>query len=397
MHLGRILILLVIALPIVGCVKRPWIEAGAQPMGALEQSTAEDQASKQLDSSNQWTGHITAYAAMCPPIPNARLQLPVVSPDAQWIAYLKSDDTQDSADSDSLITGKGLHGTSLWVRPLNKEEEPKAVAYHGASWPSWSADGRILAFVTFDQNRHSSLGIYDIQSGVIERKAVGLRCVLMPSIAPNHEHVAVCAYGEVPDQALIFIIDPRTSQAQPGPPAGTGAQLLPRWISNDTLIYLETSQDGVSLNRWTLGDQTVTKVAHLPGPSSIFDVQHLLTCINDPIRPDIGAYAYFNPAENRIEVFNFTSGTTRVLPAGFQGGSWWGDDWLVASSDDRVELVSSRRTSGDADRPRMLRALTGRWMPIWADHERQSVILVGEAESLDTFSLMQLWLVAEDE
>ena len=394
----RFLILAVVVLLGIGCTnKQPWDEAGAQLMDTGEQPVIEQKANASNNPTNRWSGRITAYAVTRPPIPNSRLQLPAVSPDGKRIAYLKSDDPEAVISSDGLITGKGLNGISLWVRSVDEKVEPTAVAYAGACWPSWSADGRILAFVTFDQDRRSALGLFDVQTGVIERKAVGLRCVLMPTIAPDHAHIAICAYGELPDHTLIFIIDRDTNKTTPGPPAGDGAQLLPRWINSDTLIYLETSRQGVELKRWTLGDARVATLAQLPGPTSIFDAQHLLTCVDNPLRPDIGAFAYYNPVENRIEMLDLNTGKTRVLPEGFQACSWWGDDWLVASSDDRVELVSSRRTSGATDQPRMIRAVTGRWLPIWADHDRQSVLLIGESEEPDMFSLMQLWLVAEDD
>ncbi len=398
MSVLRLAILTVAVLLIVSCAdKKPWVQAGAQPVSTANKQDTEQQDQDDSGPSNRWSGRITAYASPCPPIPNARLQLPAVSPDAKWIAYLKPNDTGGTPGGDGLITGKGLNGVSLWVRSVAEDEEPTAVASTGACWPSWSDDGRVLAFVTFDQDRRSTLGLYNLDTGVIQRKAVGLRCVLMPVIAPDGKRIAVSAYGELPDQALIFIIDPLTSQALPGPPAGNGAQLLPHWINNNTLIYLETMKDAVALKRWTLGEDRAATIARLPGPTSIFDAQHMLAGIDNPIRPDLGAFAYYNPAEDRIEMLDLTSLKTRALPGGFQAGSWWGSDWLVASAEDRVEMVSSRRTSGETDRPRMIRAITGRWLPIWADHAQQAVVLIGQAEDPDTFSLMRLWLVAEDD
>ena len=398
MNVVRLTILTAAVLWVAGCTsKKPWVQAGAQPVSMADRADSEQPDGDTDGSSNRWSGHISAYASACPPIPNARLQLPAVSPDAKWIAYLKPSDTGVFPGSDGLITGKGLQGVSLWVRAVAEDEAPTAIASSGACWPSWSDDGRVLAFVTFDQDRRSTLGLYHLDTGVIQRKGVGLRCVLMPTIAPDGGRVAVSAYGELPNRALIFIIDPLTNQALPGPPAGDGAQLLPRWINDNTLIYLETTEDAVELKRWTLGDESAATLARLPGPASIFDAQHMLAGIDNPIRPDLRVFAYYNLLEDRIEMLDLASQKTRVLPKGFQAGSWWGNDWLIASSQNRVELVSSQRTSGDTDRPRMIRVITGRWLPIWADHDRQAVVLIGEAEDPDAFSLMRLWLVAEED
>jgi len=218
----------------------------------------------------------------------------------------------------------------------------------------------------------------------------------MPAISPRGDRVAVSAYGEVPDQALIFIIDPVTGQAVPGPPADDGAQLLPRWIDDSTLLYMELAKDNTYLKRWALGDDSPAVVAELPVSGSIFDAQHMLAGIDDPLRPDFRAYSYYNPTSDRIEVLDLATLTTRVLPKGFRGGSWWGDDWLAVSCDDRVELASSRRTSLDTDLPRMIRLITGRWLPVWADHSRQTIVLIGESDEPDMFSLMQLWVIVSD-
>ncbi len=393
-----VLLLAVAVFGLAGCAPaKPWVDAGARSIDVPDAPGSGKPNRDDKGPSRSWTGHVTAYAASRPPIPNARLQLPAVSPDAKWIAYLKQNDPEARVSSDGLITGGGLGGVSLWVRRLEEAQEPISIAFSGACWPSWSADGRVLAFVTFDQERRSSLGLYHVETGLIQRSEAGLRCVLMPAINPHGDRVAVAAYGEVPDQALIFIIDPATGQATPGPPAGDGAQLMPRWVDSNTLLYIELAEDGAYLKRWTLGEDSPAVVAELPFSDSIFDAQHLLTGIDDPLRPDIGAYTYYNPIEDRIEILNLITLATAVLPKGFRGGTWWGDDWLVASSDDRVELASSRRTSVDTDLPRLIRLITGRWLPIWADHEQQSIIIVGEGEDPDTFSLMQLWIVVSDD
>lgn len=398
MRLSQLTILSALLWVSVGCAtQKPWLQAGAQQLETINQPRPDDQLREAGKPTNQWTARITAYAAACPPIPNARVQLPAVSPDAAYIAYLQTRSDNNTPGADSLITGTGLAAVSLWVRELEEETEPTMVASSGACWPSWSRDGRSLVFVTFDRDRHSALGIFDVETGMIQRKSVGLRCVLMPSLSPDNSLVAVSAYGEIPDHALIFIIDPRSAQATPGPPSTAGAQLYPRWINNNTLIFLELTEEGVNLKRWSIGDQRAATLAQLPGPASIFDAHFMLAAINNPLRPDIGAYAYLNTAENRVEIHDLESDTTRALPMGFQSGSWWGDDWLISANNDRVELVSSRRTSGTADKPRMVRALTGRWLPIWADHATQAAILIGASEDPDAFALLRLWLVAEDD
>lgn len=380
-----------------GCAPRPsWVEAGAQRLVIPDQALSQAVDPDDTRPSNRWAGHVTAYAVSRPQIPNARLQLPRVSPDGRWIAYLDRDEAGAPITPDGLITGKGLSGVSLWVRRVDDTQDAKAVALTGACWPSWSPNSRVLAFVTYGPQRHGSLGMYEVDTGTIRRLAVGLRHVMMPTIGTGGL-VAVSAYGEVPDSALIFIVDPKTGQALPGPPVEHGAQLYPRWVGLNTLLYIELSQDTAYLKRWALGDDQPTNVAKLTGPESIFDAQHMLAGIGNPLRTDVGAYAYYNLTQDRVEMLDLATLTVRQLPKGFRGGAWWGGDWFIAGADDRVELASSLRTSGDTDQPRMIRLLTGRWLPIWANHEQQAVLLVGEGDTPARFKLMQVWLSASDQ
>lgn len=380
-----------------GCAPgKPWERAGAERIELADAGPLDGGHTADHAPSNRWTGQVTAYAVMRPELPNALLQLPRVSPDSRWIAYLDRAGDGPPISSDALITGRGLRGFSLWLRSIESDDDAKAVAYSGACWPVWSPDSRQLCFVTYDEDQRASLGVYDTGAGTIAKHAVGLRHMLMPAAGPTGL-VAVSAYGEVPDRALIFIVDLDSGQALPGPPGEHGAQIYPRWISSRTLVYIELAGDVAHLRSWEMGSDKPNTLATLPAPASIFDAQHLLAGINDPLRHDLGAYAFYNPSLDRVELVDYATITARALPAGFRGGAWWGDDWFIAGADDRVELASSRRTDGDTGSPRMIGLLTGRWLPIWADRSRQAALLLGESDTPGRFKLMQLWLTAGDD
>ena len=196
--------------------------------------------------------------------------------------------------------------------------------------------------------------------------------MMMPAISPDGRRVAVAAYGNVPDQALIFTLDLATDAALPGPPATLpGAQLLPRWLDDDTLVYVQLGAStgggsdsgggsGGTLMRWTLGGSSATPIAPLTAPGSVFDAQHLFAAIARPVSPDgelaglpeprrgadrtrrHGAVARGLPGRGVVGPVVRRRATELECPrATGPGRGWWGERWLgrrrgaVVAADDR--------------------------------------------------------------
>ena len=174
--------------------------------------------------------------------------------------------------------------------------------------------------------------------------------------------------------------------------------------------------------RRTLGGSSAIPVAPLNAPASVFDAQHLYAAIARPVSPDGNSLAYLNLAAGRIELVNLSDifDSASALPEGYRAGAWWGERWFVAADDRRIDLVQlelsgpdlptddasavsgggggggsgSGGGSGDGDLPR-LHLLDGRWVPLWADADQQSILLIGESDRPDRFSVLQLWVVAK--
>ena len=78
------------------------------------------------------TTHVKVQVEPLGEVPNSGLQLPVVSPDGKWIAYLQHRGGQ-LIDLDALFTGKGLEAMSLYVRETRTGGRSRQVCQGGAA------------------------------------------------------------------------------------------------------------------------------------------------------------------------------------------------------------------------------------------------------------------------
>jgi len=337
-----------------------------------------------------------------PGLPNAGLGLPSVSADGQWVAFLDVGDVSEPVSADQWVTGRGLGGVSLWVRAVESDGMPRNVALGDVAWPTWSADASTLLFVSHNPDTGCALGLHDVAANRTQRLSVGIKTMLTPSMAPDGRRVAVAGYGEVADQALIFIVDLETGQASPGPPPTLGgAQLMPLWLDNDTLLFAELDDAGGGLMRWTLGSLRAVPVAPMQLPDSIFDAIHLHAGVAYPVSPDGRYFTYYVPGRDRLAWIALDGGAEVPLQTGDQAGTWWNDQWFLVANHERLALAASPQahlpespSTGIDNRPHM-RLLPGRWAPLWADAAKRSMLLAGQGEPPDRFRLIQLWVITK--
>lgn len=391
---------------LTGCSAPPrpaWERAGAQEVqGAQDLSQAFDR--DPHAAGRRWSGSVAAVAARRGDLANGRLQLPAVSPDGVWIAYLMREPGDTAASPRGLLDGRGLGAVSLWVRRVDASGPGTEVARGGACWPVWSADAHSLFFIKYDAKLGCTLGRHDVAAGTTRRHGVGLRRMMMPAPSPDGSRVAVSAYGEVPEDAVVMLIDLERGVAVPGPPptpGGGGAQVQPRWFDDQTLLYVELEREsGVATQRrWTLGADTSAEIAALGTSLSVYEAPALTAGIAGPLAPSRDRLAWYMPSADRTEVVSLAGEDALALDSGTRSGLWWDARWWAAATDQGVELVA---TDGGGDhRPLTLRLLPGRWAPLWAGGPERSgersMILVGPAESPDLLAVMQLWLVVKGE
>ncbi|MEM6332673.1 MAG: hypothetical protein AAF823_04970 [Planctomycetota bacterium] len=394
------LALTMVMLPL-GCVHVPWRGIDVDPVNirVLPASNTFANASGSGESTT-WQGRVSAVGRALPDLPATTLQLPAVSPDGRWIAFLEDDPDQPPATPESAITGNGIEHVRLRLRSLEAEGAGEVIAT-GVAWPSWSDDGSALLFVNYDAQGVAYIGLHDPDEGMTQLAAVGLRRMMMPRLSPDGQTVAVIAYNLVPDQAQLFVVDLATRQATPGPTSVGGAQLLPRWVSDEALVFVELAgapdageEDRATLRAWRRGGGASVELAELVAPDNIFDAQLLLAGVQRPLRPGGGAFALFEPAMGQVTLVELATGQRLPTLPRSVAGAWYGPEWFVAAGPQDVRMLHlpDPLDVPDAGRLQGVRLFDGQWAPLLADPNRQGLVLMGRSDDPTRRSLTQLWL-----
>lgn len=398
---------------------KPWEKAGAKPLPRLEpieasgDSSTNDRAGNGLSGITGYSGSVTAMAAHRPSIPNAYLQLPRVSPSGSHIAFLQRSDNADRATMEDLITGRRMGGVQLKVRGLETPGDGEVAAFSGGCWPSWSADGSALVFVVHESHG-SSLGLWRTSTQQAQRKSVGLKRIVSPTLSPDQKHIAVSAYGSVPDRMVLFLVDWQSGRAEPGPPA-RGAQVGARWLDNQTLVYIEVPVvddeqiEQPTLMRWRVGDKEAKPIVPMSVGGDVYDAALCFLGVSNPVSPGFESVAYFDAAIGQVVSQSLLAQAPVSAMTGTHSAAWLSDEWLAAAGTDSTGKGSVFLVSGEgqamvpgsgAGRPvkasRRLSLMHGTWAVVWASEAQQSILLVGpDPEDETRFVLMQLWVVAE--
>lgn len=376
-----------------------WENADAEPLATPEAEGWREIAPERKPRS--WTGGVSAVAAERPALPSAGLQLPRVSPDGRWVAFLDADEESLPVAAESWVSGRGLEPVSLWLRGVDADGLARNLAWGHAAWPTWSDDSSTLVFISHDPDTGCALAFHDVVSNQTQRLAVGLKKMLTPALSPDGRQVAVAGYGEIAEQALLFIVDLETGQARPGPPPALGgAQLMPAWLDRDTLIFVELDERGGGLMRWHTAEPLAEPVAPLRLPTSVFDAVHIHAGVPQPVSPDRRHFTYYSPQTDQMHWVDLQTGEPSDLRVADRAGIWWNDEWFLVAEPERLALVSPPQANDEADppvsdeRPRM-NLLPGRWAPLWADPDQQSILLVGESDTPSRFRFLQLWVITK--
>jgi hypothetical protein len=355
-------------------------------------------------------------------LPNNGLQLPVVSPDGCWIAYLEFRG-QEPLGPEALLTGRGLEAMSLYVQEVRRGAPARLICPSGAAWPAWSGDSKRLAFVVYDPSGRCELGIYDVEAGADRRIGTGLKRMMMPAVSPSGDRVAVVAPTADPTtsapaaettpetvSARLHLLTVATGKIQGCPGAEAGfRQLWPQWTADGRIFYVLAGVGRAWLAQWRPPDRDASPSGPVPGrlppqrlceiyvPTSDCGVYQTFAGLGRPLGPDDREFAYYDTARARIVLLGLTEGalsaagssgvsTRTELPAELVAGCWLGPRQFVAASGEEMVLI--------ADGGVPIRLMRGPWLPRGTVGRTSQLILCAPGSHPRAFALVRMKVIS---
>jgi hypothetical protein len=319
-------------------------------------------------------------------VPNSGLELPIVSPDGRWIAYLRAD-PDEAIYSDSLISGKKLANVALLVRGLHGDTEERLVCASGAAWGVWSPDSKRLLFIVYDDAGGCALGTHDMVAARTHRSDVGIEHMIMPAISPTGRELAAVTFSQQPDERQLSILDLETGTFRPSPPLEKiqGA-LWPQWIDDRTLIYLKGDTGGMFLYKWTLEQENPKRLYQINAPRAIDQTFQIFAGIADSVSPDGRTLAYYDTAADHIVLLDLGTGERWGLKPHTRAGCWFGHKIFAAATDKELLLGFI----GTAVQKSLLR---GGWLPRRGYPDTNRMILCTRGDDPWTFQIVGVELL----
>ena len=351
-----------------------------------------DRGSGRPPSASQWTparaSHVQLQVQSLGDVANSGCQLPVVSPDGKWIAYLRNR-AVGPIELEALFTGKGLDSTALYVQPVAPGAAPQLVCSAGAGWPAWSPDGGKLAFIAYGEAGRCDVGIHDLAAGTTRRVTGPFKRMMMPAISPDGKRLAVVVPGATLDRTRLHVLMPGGA-----PPVACPAesdqtqQLWPLWTPDGQILYLLRQRQRTWLARWRPGGSRPQRLWEISMMPSRMGMIQIFAGLGRPLSPDGGRLAYYDYANDRdrIVLLNLFDGEREDLPPGTRFGCWLGSGRFLAASDDEMILHTS--SSAEA-----IRLVPGRWLPRWGAVEGGQFVVCEAGANPWTFKLLQMNLL----
>lgn len=331
------------------------------------------------------TGRFRTQMRVLAVLPNASLQLPLVSPNGRWVAYLQTKDAVEPPEPDAAWTGQGLNDVCLWVLPLDPPAQPRMVSA-GAAWPVWLPDSRQLAFVSYDQQQRCSLGLYDVDSALAQRLGIGLPHLVAPTPSPDASRIALLSFNPSSAATRLYLYDVKTQQAQPVPlPADVLWQIRPMWIGNHALLFLGRTKQTGAIYGYSLRDGRAEQLATLELPEQAMEALASQTGIDLSLAPDGRHLALYEFSRNRIVLHDLQEQRFFHLPEGSHAGLWIASAQFLWSGENRTEVIRPGQESRAVFR--------GPCLPRWHKAATRQLILLAPGPEPWTFQLIDMKVV----
>ncbi len=334
------------------------------------------------------SSHVQVQAEPLGQLPNSGLQLPVVSPDGKWIAYLDFRSNQP-IELAALFTGQGLEAMSLHVQPVTPGAAARTVCASGAAWPAWSPDSRRLMFVAYNKAGRCDLGIHDVFTGTTRRISMGLERIMMPAVSPSGKQAAVVVLKTEDESSSLYVVNLDTGKVEQTCPTDfqDSRQLWPQWTTDGRIVFVLSYHGRSWLAQWEPGKFPPEKLCEIRISASQSGVYQALAGLGRPLSPDDRYFAYYNTVADRIVLLSLADGRCVELPVGTRAGCWFGSGRFVAADQKQMRLFSIRATM-----PALL--MRGLWLPRGANAATSQLLLCSRAAEGRAFALVRMKILS---
>ncbi len=321
-------------------------------------------------------------------LPNSGLQLPVVSPDGKWIAYLAYEAAKPPVLR-SLFSGQGLEPMSLRIKPVGPNARARVLCESGAAWPSWSANSKTLLYLAYQQNGRCDLVVYEPQTAKTRRMSVGANPIIMPAVSPSGSHAAVVVFEPESQSAQLQVVSLFSGKIEhrcPGDSPGA-QQLWPQWTPDGQIIFVLNEGGQSQLVKWQLGEPSLQTLAKIQVKPTVSGIYQAFSGLGRPLSADAHHFAYYDTAQDRIVLLSLADGHRVELPVGTRAGCWYGSGQFVAADQKQIRFFSVRSTMPT-------RLMRGLWLPRAANSATNHILLCGRAAKVRNFSLVRMKILS---
>lgn len=316
-------------------------------------------------------------------VANIGLQLPAVSPDGQYMLYLRGQ--APFLSPMSLLGSPDLRHTpaegtlSVWLRPTEGTGFGQQVSTERyAHSPTWSSTGRAAVYVVNDPPL-SYLVHVNMADGSHTRMGLPGAINCQPRFAGDDTTLLFCAGPTVGELAVYRQAvggDPERLTPQQGPfyfpLIADGRQVVCGQIAGDTLQLAQAD---------TAGSTPLFEQVH---SAALPSLPTFLAGIGDPLSPDGQFILFYNDLRSRVGVGRLKSGRVFYHRSGSMAACWLDGENIALVTTDYLFAIQ-------ADTGISLTLMNGAWLPRrYVERERRLILLGRDEKARDRLTVWEL-------
>ncbi|NLF30519.1 MAG: hypothetical protein GX591_06490 [Planctomycetes bacterium] len=310
-------------------------------------------------------------------VPNNGVQLPLAAPDGAHIAWLVRQGSPVTPED--LLAGDPAAAMRLEIRPLKAEGRPR-VLDEAALWPSFTADGRFLVWVSHEGGQ-AVVKRYDTRTGSTERAVAPGRRVIMPALSPDGSIIVILILRDGRWRMTAFDWPFDTQYAISDPSV---RPFFPRWTRDGRVVFLETDGQAVYAGHWRVGDGGPERIMPLAIPPTDYALFQATAALGEPFSADGRRLMYTSADLGGLALADLARARElNTFPAA-ASACWFGDDVIVATGD-RLSLYVD-------DKPPAL-LVHGPWIPLICSGD--TVLALTEGAHRGVFALRRIRVVVQ--